>query len=200
MEASESSKRAKRYQKRLQSALEAEELCSEVSDNIELDSESDTESSLSMPGDKNKSADADSDSKSNNREFLTILSSLEGLHRKLDGINETVSHPVHGLEPRMSHVEEENSELFTKVAKLEAENKHLKQNVQTLVGLVQKQSCDIKTLSNRVTDLTVRSMSQNVTISGLLYESNENCVDVVYDFLLDKVGIPSDEFNKADIS
>ena len=67
----------------------------------------------------------------------------------------------------MNDAEENISDLQSRLDELEEANASLKDELTVLKGIMQVNDKKINNLDNRVIDLTARSMSNNIVISGI---------------------------------
>ena len=121
-------------------------------------------------------------------------------HIKLDSVKKELLSKTTALQPRISALETLNQELTTRVDdleskcagfqdicsridKMEQENSKLRDDVAVLKGFVQVQDKAITSNKDKIINLTARSMANNITISGILEEEDENCKDKVLSFL-----------------
>ena len=130
---------------------------------------------------------ADSDQK-----LASILTSLNKLHSKFDTINTELYRDKDGVWPRLETAEDN---LATTMDTQEM----MKFEMAVMKGVIQKQEVQIGMLTKKVEDLTARSMSSNITISGLIVndsDENEDCTATVVSFAKNKIGI---DIEKDDI-
>ena len=83
----------------------------------------------------------------------------------------------------------------TKIGALESAVLKLSDEVAMIKGLLQIQDCEVKECKCKVIDLTARSMSNNITISGLVGDTMEekDCKEKVKVFLQDVMDLDFDE-------
>ena len=79
--------------------------------------------------------------------------------------------------------------LIKEVQQLQTENVLLKNKVDLLENIVQKQSQQVCTVKNNITKLKQRTMQDNVIIAGIKEHPNENCKRSVENFLENTLGI-----------
>ena len=134
-----------------------------------------------------------------NEKLTTLMTSLNKLHRKFDTINDDLSKEADGIVPKLDKQREDLDTVLE-------ETDILKFEVCILRGVVHKQEKQISSLTERVNDLVMRSMSDNIVITGLPIqkveqtedqqsdESNkEDCHRIVKEFFENKIGIEVDE-------
>ena len=125
----------------------------------------------------------DSFKKSNQEDKLsTIMASLNKLHTKLDTVNSNLYRENDGVWCRLETAEESPE---TAIDNQEV----LKFEMEIMKGVIHRQEGQIAEPTKKVNNLTARQMSANITILGLLEMEDENCQQVVYDFLTEKVEI-----------
>ena len=99
------------------------------------------------------------------------------------------------IQARMDDVEERTAatpQYNIKVSVLEERVQKLSDDVATIKGLLQVQDTELKMCKNKIVDLTARSMSNNITISGItgdVKDEKEDCVDKVKNFLQEKLDL-----------
>lgn len=132
------------------------------------------------------------------KNFITqVFSSLNKLHDKFDKLNEDIHGSTNGLESRVSHIEEENGENNHRIELLEEHNALLRKELEIAKGIIQRQAHYQQVLENRLEEQVARSMSPNITISGIEHSENENCADKVHTFFTDVMKITG--FEKTQI-
>ena len=92
----------------------------------------------------------------------TIVSSLNKLHTKLDGINEEISAEKVGIKAKLKVCEGEIESLIGDTESIQFE-------VNICKGVLHRQGDDYEHLNRKVTDINIRQMADNITISGILY-------------------------------
>ena len=114
--------------------------------------------------------------------LTTIMSSLNKLHTKINTLDVDIN-KEDGISTKLDDV-------IDSVEKVLEESELKKFEVSVLKGTTHRQQQQVATLSDKVKELTVRSMADNITITGLIKESDdEDCLQVVSDFLKEKVKI-----------
>ena len=122
-------------------------------------------------------------------------------HYKFDALKKDISDDTKGIMPHLKKLEKQQEELQARmddwesnipvvtdlrqrIQDLEAQNCKLQDDVETLKGYIQVQEKAINSNQKKITDLTSRSMANNVVITGLLKDSkDENCKEKVLTFL-----------------
>ena len=94
-------------------------------------------------------------------------------HIKLEEINTKISDEHQGLTPRLHDAEVCITELQTRMDNLEEANAQLKDEVMIPKGLVQVNDNKVGNLDKKVIDLTARSMANNVVITGINGDTEE---------------------------
>lgn len=155
----------------------------EVSDNARS-SENETEDlDLEEPATTLKKTPSKAMSKGSPDTLTLILNSLSKLHDKFDTLHSDIHHPDKGVEPRLVALEKESGDTELRLEQLEEQNKLLRKELDICKGLIQRQHHYQKVLEHRVEDQAARSMSKNITISGIPYDKDENCGAKVLFFL-----------------
>lgn len=112
-----------------------------------------------------------------------------------------------GLKDKVEKLFEEDLDLKDKVQALETvansfeerfneiqkENTQLRRELQIFKGIAQCQQDQITVAKEDIIQLTARSMAKNITISGLKEEKNENCKEIVAQFLHEVLKAPIDD-------
>ena len=94
------------------------------------------------------------------QKLVTIITSLNKLHTKLDTINNDLYKEKEGVWAKLESAEDN-------VEKVADDTEMVKFEMAILKGVVQRQEKQIEQLQNKVQDLTVRQMTNNIIISGL---------------------------------
>ena len=131
---------------------------------------------------------------------LRILEQLEGqctheetvghinaLTTKLQKVSCALFDKQYSMEKRMGDEERKMDKYESKVLFLTKENQKLRSDLTLLKGIIRRQHRQIDSLSNRVVDLTARGMANNLIFTGIKEERNENCEQVLLDFLSKKL-------------
>ena len=82
-------------------------------------------------------------------------------------LDDVVNHPIDGVEPQLQQAQSQVNDMAGKVTKLEAENKLLHVELQLVKGQLLKHEKKLSNHSEKLVDLTARSMSNNIIISGI---------------------------------
>ena len=99
------------------------------------------------------------------------------------GINKAITHPDTRIETQLITVQAQLDDNSGSITDLKWENKVLK-------GLVQHQHKQIQSLNDKVTQLTMRNMENNIVIRGIVGdEKKENCKEKTTKFLKDDMSI-----------
>lgn len=139
---------------------------------------------------KNPNAGKMGDNEEPQSEFTMIMASLNQLHNKFDKMHDTIYDAETGLKPEVELLKCESSSAVNRLTKLEADNQTLRKELDIVKGLLQREYFYRENLEKKVLDLTARSMSNNVTISGLQYNRGENCKEKVINFFERVMEIP----------
>ena len=110
----------------------------------------------------------------NTSKMIKLIKCVEGLHntmdsqdKKLVALDDADNHPIDGVEPQLQKVQLQVEDTMGKVTKLEAENKSLHVELDLVKGQFLKHEKKLSIQSEKLVDLTARSMSNNIMISGL---------------------------------
>ena len=116
-------------------------------------------------------------------------------HLKFESLNTKLTDEQVGLSPRLVDAENNITDLQTRVDSLEESNIHLKDEVSLLKGLLQVKENWLVILEKKVTDLTVRSMANNVIITGITgdTEDESDCKAKVLSLFRDKMNMPVED-------
>ena len=127
--------------------------------------------------------------KENETEKLNLL--MEAINRlnvsvesKYDKIHEHLTGEEEGVFPRLRDCEAAIDDYRDRIEQLEETNELLKNDVVLLKGVIQVQERRWDTLNDAVTAIKARSMGNNIVISGLEGDQdNENCEQKVCNFM-----------------
>ena len=111
-----------------------------------------------------------------------LVDAIQKINARFEIIHSIVNNASDGLDPRIDSVQEGSIDNAEKIESLEQENKQLRFELDLIKNIVFKQDTDITSVRSRITDLTARSMSKNITISGILDDpgnAKENCKQTV---------------------
>ena len=112
----------------------------------------------------------------------------------MNEINATLHHSTDGLETRFSTAQDQLDDTTGKIAQLAQKQDSMQAYVDILKGIAQKHSQQLRTISDKVTVLTARSMERNVTIPGITGDaSDKNPKEKVLKFLRHVLGIPVED-------
>ena len=138
-------------------------------------------------------------------------------HHKFESLTKQLTEDS-GIVPRLTAIEAAYEELLarvddgegelakiaenkTSITKLEDTVAHLQDDIAVLKGFVQVQDCALTECKSRVIDLTARSMSNNIIISGIVgdQEAEKDCKDKVLKFLKEKLKMEVEE-NEVEVT
>ena len=102
------------------------------------------------------------------------------VNNKFANVHRIINNKEDGLHPRLADEE-------TTTTALAEENKSLRHELDIAKGLIAKQDFEISALHNKVTQLTARSMRNNLMIGGLLEEDGEDPKETVREFLTEQM-------------
>ena len=114
-----------------------------------------------------------------------IVEAINKLSARFSVIHTMVNHASDGLDTRIEAAQDQSGDNNEIITELKKENSSLKREVEILKGYIIKQHSEIDVLRSRTTELVARSMSANLTITGILEEENENCKELVLNFIRD---------------
>ena len=144
-------------------------------------------------------------------------------HYKFEALNKTLVADKEGVVPRLKiaelNIEEMQARVddmeaetakipdqITKLQKLEESTAKLSDEVATLKGLVQVQDMDLKECKKKIVDLTARSMSNNIIITGIVEsvegdqeETDVKCKEKVLAFFRNQMALEVDD-NQVDVA
>ena len=108
---------------------------------------------------------------------------------KTDQIMLSLTDEEDGVFPRLRECESDIDDFCTRIEKLEEKNQMLKDDTKLLKGIVQVQQNQIEELAHVVSDNKSRSMKNNITIDGLLPDTDDavDCKKQVLDFMREKL-------------
>ena len=117
--------------------------------------------------------------------------------KKMDGrfiaVHNIVNNAQDGLDSRLGVALDGVRDTDETVDGLKKENFALRTEVEILKGLLFKYDKELSTLRDKVTDLTGRSMANNITISGIVGDTKnpkeENCKQKIKTFLTEDMGL-----------
>ena len=127
------------------------------------------------------------------------------LHLKMESTQNELSAEVQSIKPVLQSIQKDqqetaarvddleknmvkHSELLVRIDALETANTTLVDEIAVLKGLTQVQDKQIHQNKDKIIDLTARSMSNNILISGLIGDDkDEDCIDKVLKFLKSKL-------------
>ena len=113
---------------------------------------------------------------------------------KLDKIQEALTLDEEGIFPRLQDCETNIDDHAERISVLEEENKKLQEDVDFLKGVIQVQDKKIVHLQTDAADAKARSMANNLLISGLTGDvDDEKCKEKCFQFLKEKVQVLIEE-------
>ena len=115
-------------------------------------------------------------------------------HYKFTELSKKLTDEEQGALPRLHDVEVSVSEIQDRLDTLEATNAQLLDELEVVKGILQVQDKTISNNASRIINLTARSMSKNVVISGVTGdEKGENCKEKVLNFFRSQMQMQTDE-------
>lgn len=128
-------------------------------------------------------SDAEEDIRKTNTKFDTaIFDPEDGLGVVYENLKKDGVENLEGITKQLEAEKQQRSQFEKQVEKNTMEMTLMK-------GIIQRQHKQIQALQNKVTDITARGMSENLILSGLYEEKNEDLVDRVAVFLYDNMNI-----------
>ena len=92
---------------------------------------------------------------------------MDSKDKKLVTLDDVVNHPIDGVEPQLQQAQSQVDDTVGKFAKLEAENKLLHVELDLVKEQLLKHEKKLSNHSKKLVDLTARSISNNIMISGI---------------------------------
>ncbi len=138
--------------------------------------------------------------------FTQLFTSMNGLHAKLDkamdnikSVEEEIQKPETGLQDRLSQNVCQAEDNTSDISQLKDDVKVLRRQVQLLTAMMEKKDKEISSLKEEVSDLKGRSMRDNIIVSGLPEEKDEDLEGKVKD-VLKSIGIDVQHGNTGPVS
>ena len=118
----------------------------------------------------------------------------ESVDKKFHLIITALNLEVDGVFPRLRDCESAVEDYKERVEQLKETNELLKNDVTFLKGVVQVQERQIEALTGQMADIKIRSMRNNITISGLKGDHDgENCNQKALNFIKEKLEMDTSE-------
>ena len=115
-------------------------------------------------------------------------------HYKFEDLKKNLTDKEDGVFPRLREVEATCDDLVSRIDDLESKNAALSDEVEILKGLLQVQDQKVARHESKIIDLTARSMSNNILISGITNDvKDEDCVTKVKTLFKDIMKMPVDD-------
>lgn len=118
-----------------------------------------------------------------------VIQKINGVCKRLENIELFLNCPDEGIQKRIESVERKTDIHDGKVLFMSKEYKAIKHDLNQIKGAVQRHAGQIESQEAKITDLTARSMSKNIIMSGIVEERNENCKEKFTQFLKDEMAI-----------
>ena len=119
--------------------------------------------------------------------FLLIAQGLNRMNKKLNhkfaAVDSIFNRGTDGIEQRLQEACNEIDDHTKKLAGIMQENRKMRQDMNILKGIEQKQSADLDHLKDKLNSVIARGMNNNITFGNLKEIPGENCKEVVSDFL-----------------
>ena len=119
-----------------------------------------------------------------------IINAMDKINERFGIVHDMVNDASDGPDTRLDALSDANIDIAENVDELVKENKKLRLELDIAKGLISKQHEEIAMLRDKVTTLTARSMSSNITISGIIDDKSskkENCKEKVITFFKNKL-------------
>lgn len=123
---------------------------------------------------------------------MQLVQMIQNLQTSVESMNGTLTSVADGqqkVEKRMDSLVKSQTENNTNVNSLDEKVNQLQVKVDILADIVVRQQHEINSLKSQVLDTQIRSMKNNITITGIPERENENCIQAVNDFFVNKLGI-----------
>ena len=106
-------------------------------------------------------------------------------HHKFEDLSGKLKNIKEDLTPRISSLESKVVSMQVRMDHLEENNTALKDELAVIKGLLQVNDNNVSSLSKKVIDLTARSMANNIIITGIMGDSEQeqDCKAKVLDFM-----------------
>lgn len=111
----------------------------------------------------------------------------------MDALDKVITEDDIGLKAKVGALEQAANQYEHRFDQLQAENLQLRRELTIFKGIAQRQQEQISVAKQDIVYLTSKSMSKNITISGLIEQKNENCKAVAISFLHDELKVPMDD-------
>ena len=117
-----------------------------------------------------------------------LIAKVTTCQQEIHDISEVLNDESDGVLPRMRDIEETLEVIQDRLDKIEDNSIEVQNDLVLLRGVVQVHERQITSSATKIVDLTARSMSQNIVISGLAGDTkDEKCKDKVLAFMRDKM-------------
>ena len=110
------------------------------------------------------------------------------IRKDIEDIKTALEDEEQGIQPRLIDAETDISDIWSRIEAIEEKNAIMQNEIDILKGTAQVHEKQINSTSSKVVDLTMRSMSNNITISGIEGDTKEeNCKDKFIEFAKNKL-------------
>ena len=131
--------------------------------------------------DKEKLLDTDELAKVElDKKFEMLTQAILNVNNKFANVHEILNDQEDGINPRLEDAE-------TNIQAIIEENKQLRRELATAKGTIARQDLQIDLLRSNVTRITAKSMQNNILIGGLAESENEDSLELVREFLSEKM-------------
>lgn len=121
-----------------------------------------------------------------------VIHKLNDISKRVEDIEHLLFDEAGSIQRKLASQEHKVETSSGKLLFMSKEYKAVKQDLAVVKGVLQKQSRQIDNMDNKIVDLTARSMSMNLIMSGLLESRSESCKLVAKDFLKAEMDIDLD--------
>ena len=117
-----------------------------------------------------------------------LVPRVQQCEKAIENIVDVLNDETEGVFPRLRNVEQIISDMRGQLDTIETTNVMMNDHISQLRGTAQVQEKQLNTLNRKVVDITKRSMANNIVISGLTNDDDqENCKEKTFNFLKDLV-------------
>lgn len=121
-----------------------------------------------------------------------VIMKLNDISKRVEDIEHTLFDEEGPIKTQLAQHKFKAETCSGKVLFMSKEYKAVKQDLTVVKGLLQKQHRQVENMDHKIIDLTARSMSMNMIISGVVEHRSESCALAVKDFLRLEMNIDLD--------
>ena len=123
-----------------------------------------------------------------------VISMVKDCRSDLDTLHEVLNDESQGVLPRLRDVESTGADLSQRMEALEEKVSRLENDTTLVRGAVQVHETQLTSAMTKIVDLTARSMSKNIVITGITGDNKEeNCKDKVLKLFREAMQMPTDD-------